>query len=49
MSWLESWKSYKRKSGVGFYIKNDIKHKIIQHPEDLIEQGRSVGVEIGDT
>ena len=35
--------------GVGFYIKNDIKHSIIKHPEDLLEQGRSIGIEIGDT
>ena len=35
--------------GVGFLIKNGIKFNIIQHERVLIEEGRSIGVEIGNT
>ena len=35
--------------GVGFLIKNGIKFKIVQHERVLIEEGRSIGIEIGAT
>ena len=35
--------------GVGFYVKNGIRYGTLNHQMDLIEQGRSVGIEIGDT
>ena len=35
--------------GVGFLIKNGIKYKIIKHESVLIEEGRSIGIEIGAT
>ena len=34
---------------MGFYIKKGIRYGIINHQNDLIENGRSVGIEIGDT
>ena len=35
--------------GVGFLIKQGIKYRTIPHERDLIEEGRSVGIEIGTT
>ena len=35
--------------GVGFLIKQGIKYKTINHEHDLMEQGRSIGIEIGET
>ena len=34
---------------MGFYVKKGIRHGVINHQIDLIEQGRSIGIEIGDT
>ena len=35
--------------GVGFLIKQGIKYKVINHEHGLIEEGRSIGIEIGST
>ena len=35
--------------GVGLLIQNGIDYKIMRHNSILIEEGRSVGIEIGNT
>ena len=35
--------------GVGLLIQNGVEYKIIKHNSILIEEGRSIGIEIGNT
>ena len=35
--------------GVGLLIQNGIQYKIIKHNSMLIEEGRAIGIEIGNT
>ena len=49
MSWTELSKGYQREQGSRFLYKKGIKYKVINHEIDLLEQGRSIGIEIGET